>query len=262
MSFLTHWANRAANLAWCVAPGSTGDLDRTGALRLVAHRGAHGPGGELENTLAAFQRCVALGVWGIELDVRLTADGEPVIHHDPDCGRLFGRPDIVIAQTRFDSLRSQLPQLPHLEEVIHQCASRLHLMLEIKESWRERGELPGRVSRALVDLAPGEDFHLLSLVPDHLEGFVDIPRTAFVDVAWMNAADIIRDNLALGHGGVAGSFVLLGEARLRQLHAAGRKVGTGFVENSRALRREVWRGVDWIFTDRIIELQQWVDRQG
>lgn len=259
MARLTTWTNHAANLLWALAPGSGTELGG-GAVKLVAHRGAHGPGGEVENTLPAIQRCVALGVWGVELDIRLTADGEAVIHHDVDAGRLWGRPDIVIEETTFASLRRELPEIPHLEEVLALAAGKVHLMLEIKESWRERPAVPARVSRALANLEPGEDYHLLSLVPDHLEGFADIPRAAFVDVAWMNATEIIRANLALGHGAVAGSFLLFGRRRLQQLRDAGRQVGTGFLENPRALRREVWRGADWLFTDRVVALQSYLNR--
>lgn len=258
MAQLTTWTNHLANLLWALAPGSGTEFGR-GAVKLVAHRGAHGPAGEVENTLLAIQRCVGLGVWGVELDIRLTADGEPVIHHDADAGRLWGRPDIVIGETGFESLRRQLPEIPHLEDVLALAAGKVHLMLEVKESWRERPALPARVSLALANLEPGEDYHLLSLVPDHLEGFVDIPRSAFVDVAWMNATEIIRANLTLGHGAVAGSFLLFGQRRLQQLKDAGRRVGTGFLENPRALRREVWRGADWLFTDRVVALQSYLN---
>jgi glycerophosphoryl diester phosphodiesterase len=47
---------------------------------VIAHRGASGLAPE--NTLAAFQLAVDLGADGIELDVQLAADGEPVIIHD------------------------------------------------------------------------------------------------------------------------------------------------------------------------------------
>jgi glycerophosphoryl diester phosphodiesterase len=52
---------------------------------VFAHRGASGVAPE--NTLAAFDRAVALGADGLELDVRLSRDGVPVVHHD----RLLGR---------------------------------------------------------------------------------------------------------------------------------------------------------------------------
>ncbi len=49
-------------------------------FRIIAHRGAsaHAP----ENTLAAFDRAIALGAKEIELDVRLSSDGVVVAFHD------------------------------------------------------------------------------------------------------------------------------------------------------------------------------------
>ncbi len=48
--------------------------------RVIAHRG--GMGLWPENTLFAFRRAVASGVDGLDLDVRLSADGVPVVVHD------------------------------------------------------------------------------------------------------------------------------------------------------------------------------------
>jgi glycerophosphoryl diester phosphodiesterase len=48
---------------------------------VIAHRGASRQ--RPENTLEAFRRAVELGVDGIELDARRTADGAIVVHHDP-----------------------------------------------------------------------------------------------------------------------------------------------------------------------------------
>jgi glycerophosphoryl diester phosphodiesterase len=47
---------------------------------VFAHRGLHVT--ERENTLASFRGAVALGVDGVELDVRRTRDGVLVVHHD------------------------------------------------------------------------------------------------------------------------------------------------------------------------------------
>jgi glycerophosphoryl diester phosphodiesterase len=56
--------------------------------RRIAHRGA----GLLapENTIAAFQEGFARGYRAVEFDVMLTADGVPVLMHDPTFGRPIG----------------------------------------------------------------------------------------------------------------------------------------------------------------------------
>src|SRR6185369_5270671 len=51
------------------------------AFDLQAHRG--GRGLRPENTLAAFENAIAIGVTTLELDIAITADGVPVISHDP-----------------------------------------------------------------------------------------------------------------------------------------------------------------------------------
>ena len=68
------------------------------AARLViAHRGssAEAP----ENTLPAFEAAVARGADAIELDVRLTADGAPVVIHDATLDRTTDRTGPVAALT-------------------------------------------------------------------------------------------------------------------------------------------------------------------
>ncbi|MBI5255440.1 MAG: glycerophosphodiester phosphodiesterase [Burkholderiales bacterium] len=53
----------------------------TEAFDLQGHRGARGLAPE--NTLAAFRTAIAIGVDTLELDVHLSADGVPMVSHDP-----------------------------------------------------------------------------------------------------------------------------------------------------------------------------------
>jgi len=53
----------------------------TWAFDLQGHRGARGL--EPENTVAAFERALAIGVTTLEMDAAITADGIVVVSHDP-----------------------------------------------------------------------------------------------------------------------------------------------------------------------------------
>ncbi|MFO0982536.1 MAG: glycerophosphodiester phosphodiesterase [Planctomycetota bacterium] len=57
-----------------------------GPALIVGHRGA--PVERLENTLPSFERALALGCQGLELDVQLTRDQQVVVMHDADLARI------------------------------------------------------------------------------------------------------------------------------------------------------------------------------
>jgi glycerophosphoryl diester phosphodiesterase len=58
-------------------------------FKIIGHRGAAGY--EQENTLASFRRAIDMGLEWVEFDVRLSVDGEPVVVHDANLSRVFGR---------------------------------------------------------------------------------------------------------------------------------------------------------------------------
>ncbi|MEE8246246.1 MAG: glycerophosphodiester phosphodiesterase family protein, partial [Alphaproteobacteria bacterium] len=84
-----------------------------------AHRGLHEEGVP-ENSLAAFEAALRAG-YGIELDVRLAADGVPVVFHDASLERLTGRAAPVSAFTSAELARFRLgdsdQRIPRLKEV-------------------------------------------------------------------------------------------------------------------------------------------------
>lgn len=72
---------------------------------VIGHRGA--PRDEAENTIASFMRALELGADGIEFDVRLNHDGEPVVTHD----EVFDRPDTPTLSETYDRLALENVQL-------------------------------------------------------------------------------------------------------------------------------------------------------
>ncbi|HEX6434369.1 MAG TPA: glycerophosphodiester phosphodiesterase family protein, partial [Gemmatimonadales bacterium] len=63
------------------------------ARPIIAHRGASGSAPE--NTMAAFTLAIEQGADAIELDVRLTADGVPVVLHDTALDRTTNRSGLL-----------------------------------------------------------------------------------------------------------------------------------------------------------------------
>lgn len=115
-------------------------------VRVIAHRGASGD--ELENTLAAFTRAVALGADGIELDVHGSADGQLLVHHDPDVG------GVAIAAHPASALRATPlrngERIPTLGEALGAIGARTDVYIEVKA-------LPRTHDKALfaaIDAAP------------------------------------------------------------------------------------------------------------
>jgi len=103
--------------------------------RPFAHRGLHAPGGPVENSLAAFDRAIA-GGYGIELDVRITADKDAVVFHDAELPRLVnaaGRiADLTTAElAAFRPVGSDAP-IPTLREAIEHIRGRAPTLIEVK----------------------------------------------------------------------------------------------------------------------------------
>ena len=80
--------------------------------KVIGHRGAMAYA--LENTLESFREARRRGATWVEIDVKLTADGVPVVMHDDSLKRTMGV-DRLVAETR----RAELPAaVPTFEQAI------------------------------------------------------------------------------------------------------------------------------------------------
>lgn len=126
------------------AMAPNGDRDRRTRLRLFestrfAHRGLHNEKeGIPENSLLAFRKAVEYG-YGIELDVRLTADRIPVVFHDDTLLRVCGDSRSVEELT-YDQLKSLRlfdtdEMIPLFQEVLDVVNGAVPLIIEIKAEY-------------------------------------------------------------------------------------------------------------------------------
>lgn len=88
-----------------------------------------------ENTMTAFRLAWERGTDGIELDIRLTADGQLICIHDADIDRVAGR-NLVIAKETYEALSQidvgQGERIPLLSQVLAESPLGKIIYIEIK----------------------------------------------------------------------------------------------------------------------------------
>ncbi len=122
-----------------IAPGKNSKMDYY-KTKKYAHRGLHGTVGSdtfcAENSLTAFSRAVERG-FGIELDVRLSKDGELVVFHDATLDRVTNGSgkvsDLTLQQLKQLSLMGTEDKIPTFTEVLELVGGKVPLLVEIKE---------------------------------------------------------------------------------------------------------------------------------
>lgn len=138
-------------------------------MKIIAHRGASADAPE--NTLAAVALAERQGAHGVELDVRLSADGVPVMLHDATLRRVAGVSERVRHFSHADLARIDVGAwkgeawretfIPTLAQVLDACPPRLELFLELKEG-------PESVAPVLsVVRASGFPVHQLAFLSFH-----------------------------------------------------------------------------------------------
>ncbi|EMD82531.1 glycerophosphodiester phosphodiesterase family protein [Pacificimonas flava] len=122
------------------------------SARPFAHRGLHGSGGAVENSISAFEAAIEKGL-GIELDVQLTLEAGAVVFHDETLERLTGETGPVVGRTM--KALSQVPlknssdRIWSLQDVLHHIAGRTPLLIEAKVGKNSPIALALAVRRAL-----------------------------------------------------------------------------------------------------------------
>lgn len=119
----------------------------------IAHRGLWRGGGAPENSLAAFDAACRAG-YGIELDVRLSADGEVMVFHDETLERMTASSGMVEEQTADELKALRLlgsdQAIPSLDEVIRLIDGRVLVLVELKTPPGQEGLLESRVADLLA----------------------------------------------------------------------------------------------------------------
>ncbi|MCI0479452.1 hypothetical protein L0Y59_02820 [Candidatus Uhrbacteria bacterium] len=105
------------------------------AMKVFAHRGLHSRHVG-ENTLAAFLRAADVGADGIEFDLRVSRDGEPVAIHDENLSRVAGDArrvrDLTVRELQSVVLRGE-GRIPTLNDITGSVPHPVEFDMEVKD---------------------------------------------------------------------------------------------------------------------------------
>lgn len=215
--------------------------------QVLAHRGASQA--RPENTVAAFELAVEMGADAIELDVRQSADGVLVIHHDPvlSDGTVISGVDA-----------SRLPaDIPTLERALAACGS-VAVNVEIKHDPAVTDEVDhddhvDAVMDALIAFDGGQlsrRWLISSFRYRTVERVADrhrMARTAWL-VETIDQAAIDR-TAAAGFDGINPQDLGLTRSHVDAAHRAGLQMSVWTVDDPERLSTLIGWGVDGVFTN-------------
>lgn len=239
---------------------------------MIAHRGASAH--ERENTLAAFAKAAELGAEWVELDVRTSADGVLVVHHDPH---------LADGRFVFETPRGELPaHVPTLADAL-MCTARAGLAtnVEIKALPGEADEsTAARVTDAAVDLVLE---HVERFGPDGTDGTDGIvpvevlvtcfdPRTlarvrdrapATLRTGFLTMGGPVEDVVAVardgGHVAINPWDPIVAEPLVELAHRSGLAVNVWTVDDPARMAELVELGVDGLITNVVDTARAVVD---
>jgi len=131
-----------------------------GFLRLpIAHRALHNRAmGHIENSPSAVRAAIEAG-YAIEIDVQLSRDGVAMVFHDEDLGRLTLQAGLVADRSAQDLgqivLKGGTDRIPTLAQVLGLVASRVPLLIEIKDQTGDMSPSDGRLESAVAQHLAG-----------------------------------------------------------------------------------------------------------
>ncbi len=228
---------------------------------IFAHRGAcaHAP----ENTLAAFELALAQGADGIELDVKLSADGHVVVIHDAMVDRTTGEhgrvKDLSLAELRtfdagsFFAEKFRGEKIPTLEEVFETLGNRTFINVELTNYNTPRDHLVESVCMLIKRFSLQKRVLFSSFFASNLsrarDFLPDVPRglLAFGGLlgAWARSFGFAFGKYQALHPNLKD----VTPQQVQRVHRLGRRVHVWTVNAAEEMRRLFGWGVDAIITD-------------
>ena len=224
---------------------------------IIAHRGARleAP----ENSLPAFERAYELDADGIEFDVRLTADGIPVVIHDAKLDRTTDGSGSISQKTYKEIRRLRLISshdfdseqlfIPTLAEVLENWHGKMLLNIELKQrnfsadlvsALAQLGQDRSHASTVVSSFNPAVLWHLHRILPDAQLAFLFVrPQRLFARLI----CNVIPCTAVHPHHG------MISESLVKHAHQKKQLVHAWTVNTSERMSELAQLGANAIITD-------------
>jgi glycerophosphoryl diester phosphodiesterase len=226
---------------------------------LIGHRGQGRSAPE--NTPAAFEAALEAGCDGVELDVRCTADGVPVVHHDAEVRGERGTESAVIEETAAEELlagrwrdgKGRPYTVPTLAAVLDVLARRALVNVEVKPPPEGRGEATVEAVREALERArPRESILVSSFDPRVLEMFRARDASLLLGFLFASLGDLNRmeqESIMDGLNALHPRHDLVDRNLMKRAEERGLAVHTWTVNERREAERLLDLGVASLITD-------------
>jgi len=167
--------------------------------RPVAHRGLHDRAHGIVENMPGAALAAVRGDFAIECDIQLTADGEAMVHHDDELGRLtegsgalLGLTSSALKEVRFKDTSERMMSLADLCILVR---GRVPIIVEVKSHFDGDRRLVARMAEVLksysgpvagMSFDPDQVAALRELIPDQPRGIV--AQSDYTEADWPEAS--------------------------------------------------------------------------
>jgi glycerophosphoryl diester phosphodiesterase len=212
----------------------------------IGQRGARAY--EPENTLSSYKKALELGVDAVELDVRMTKDGEIIVIHDAEVDRTTNGKGLVSQLTlkeikQFNIEKDQ--KIPTLEEALDFLDKKMKVLIELKETGFE-----GKMLKTIQKKGLEKNVIIVSFLEEALRKVRElngIVETGFIYTKHKNPIKTASD---LKANYLLPLYRFTHTADVQKAHQNGLKVIVWTINKSEEVAEYVKKGVDGITSDR------------
>lgn len=231
-------------------------------VKVIAHRGFWTSEGSAQNSIASLKKAAQAKVYGSEFDVQMTLDGQIVVNHD-DSIQGVCIADVPYSQIR-DMRLNNGEMIPTLDSYLKvgKTLPDIQLILEIKP--HKTKELEDQAVKKIVakvkKMGMEKQVQYISFSLNICEQLARLSPKS--EIAYLNGEKSPTELKAKGINGIDYHYKVMTKKPewIQESHDNGMKVNVWTVNDLEKAKQLIDQKVDYITTDRPLEIKKLIDK--